>query len=142
MNKCITCKNNLTTRYGDDKLGENFCKECFEKYSCAHCNKMNIEIIRNKEQHIIDILVKKKHGTTVSDNSILNTLFEKGYAFQLYCEECWKSQEMYKDEDENMSVEPEEDDLDDDYNGDDEDDDIYDDNYNSYYVGKGKHDLY
>jgi len=141
MSKCITCKNDLTIHYGDEIYGENFCKECYEKYRCVHCNKMNIEILFDNCNNIIDILIKKKYGSIVSNDSIINSIFEPGYKFELYCKECWDSQEMYV-EDENNSVEPEEDDLEYEQEEDNEDSDEWENTNDLYHMGKGKYDMY
>jgi hypothetical protein len=141
MSICLICKNNLTLHYGDDIYGENFCKECFDKYRCLQCSKLNIDILFDKDNNIVDILVKRFYGQQIIESSRLRSLFEPGYRFQLYCKECWDAQEMYQ-EDDNQSIEPEEDDdsyfSDEDYDEDCENNELYD----SYYVGKGKYDLY
>jgi hypothetical protein len=140
MQKCITCKNDLTLHYGDEVYGENFCKDCYEKHRCVHCNKMNIEILFDRYNNISEIIIKRKYGGTVSNDSILRPLFEPGYKFELYCKECWDSQDMYK-EDENKSIEPEEDDLD--YDEDEDEDSEEGENINDlYHMGKGKYDMY
>lgn len=140
MSKCLTCKSNLNLHYGDDIYGDNFCKECYEKYRCLHCNKMNIEILFDIYNNISEIIVKTKYGGTVGHDSILKSIFEPGYKFELYCKECWDSQEMYKEED-NESVEPDEDDLD--YNEDEsESSDEWENMNDTYYIGKGKYDMY
>lgn len=140
MQKCITCKNDLTLHYGDDIFGENFCKDCYEKHRCVHCNKMNIEILFDRYNNISEIIIKRKYGGTVGHDSILRPMFEPGYKFELYCKECWDSQDMYK-EDENKSIEPEEDDLD--YDEDEDEDSEEGENINDlYHMGKGKYDMY
>jgi len=140
MQKCLTCKNNLTLHYGDDIYGENFCKDCYEKYRCLNCNKMNIEILFDRYNNVSEIIIKRKYGGTVCNDSILKPMFETGYKFELYCKECWDSQDMYI-EDENESVEPDEDDLE--YEDEDDNDNSDEFEYsNDYYIGKGKYDLY
>jgi len=86
--------------------------------------------------------IKKFYGETVANDSVLVSMFEPGYKFKLYCKECWETQDMYK-EDDNNSVEPEDDDYFFEYSdNDDIDEDDLDENQNTYYVGKGKYDLY
>jgi len=140
MSNCLICKNNLSLHYGDDILGEVFCKDCFDKYKCMHCNKMNIEVLFDKNNNVVDILIKPKYGSTVSPSSNLTCLFEPGYTFNLYCKECWETQDMYNEED-NESVEPEEDDAE--FNNSDEEDFDEDNNMEDlYHMGKGKYDMY
>jgi hypothetical protein len=141
MNKCLICKNNLTLHYGDEIYGENFCKDCYEKHRCVYCNKMNIDILFDRYKNIIEIIIKRKYGGIVSNDSILKSMFEPGYRFELYCKECWDSQDMYN-EDENESVEPEEDDLNyDEYDDNESSEDL--ENVNDlYHTGKGKYDMY
>jgi len=134
MKKCLTCKNDLNLHYADV-----FCKDCYEKYRCLHCNKMNIEILFDKNNNVSEILVKKFYGGTVEKNSILRCMFESGHKFELYCKECWDSQEMYQ-EDENESVEPEEDDYYED--SEENDNEEVDESNDLYHIGKGKYDLY
>jgi hypothetical protein len=101
---------------------------------------MNIEILFDKFNNIIEILVRRKYGGTVGHDSILKPMFEPGYKFELYCKECWDSQDMYK-EDDNESIEPDEDDFD--YDGDDgESSDEWENANDIYYVGKGRYDMY
>jgi hypothetical protein len=140
MKKCLTCKNDLNLHYGDNIYGDNFCKDCYEKHRCLHCNKMNIDILFDRFNNVSEILIKRKYGGTVCNSSILSNIFEPGYKFELYCEVCWDRQEMYKDDD-NQSVEPEEDDLDYDYDEEDEDSEEFE-YSNDYHLGKGKYDLY
>jgi hypothetical protein len=143
MSKCILCNSNIILPYGDDRFGEVFCKDCYEKYNCLHCNRMNIEILCDKNNNIIDVLIKKMYGLTVARDSTLISLFEPGYKFKLYCKECWDTQDMYI-EDDIESIEPEEDDEDEEYSDNDEDtDEEYNGESNDlYYSGKGKYDLY
>lgn len=141
MNKCLICKNNLTLHYGDETYGENFCKDCYEKHRCVHCNKMNIDILFDRNNDISEIIIKRKYGGVVSNDSILRPMFESGYRFELYCKECWDSMDMYN-EDENESVEPEEDDLDyDEYDDNESSEDLENAN-DLYHMGKGKYDMY
>jgi len=144
MKKCILCKNTELVSYGDDIFGEVFCKDCYNKYSCLHCKKMNIIIGYNNNNIITEIIIKNFYGSVVSKNSILTPLFEPGYSFQFYCKECWDSGETeINHEEDNNSVEPEEDDEES-YYSDNEEDEEYEsyDNLNLYYTGKGKNDLY
>ena len=127
MNKCILCKATELLHYGDDIFGEVFCRDCFNKYCCLHCHRMNIVIQFDNNNNVIDMNIKNFYGETVANNSVLVSMFEPGYKFKLYCKECWETQDLYKEED-NNSVEP--------------DDDEFFENQNMYYVGKGKYDLY
>jgi hypothetical protein len=145
MKTCILCKNTEFISYGDDIFGEVFCKDCYDKYSCLHCKRMNIIISYDNNHNITEIEIKKLHGNVVSKNSILNPLFQPGYKFKLYCKECWDSGETEQniDEDEdNSSIEPEEDDEESYYSDDEDEEDELNGNLNSYYAGKGKYDLY
>ena len=99
MSKCILCNSNIILPYGEDRFGEVFCKDCYEKYNCLHCNRMNIEILCDKNNNIIDVLIKKMYGLTVARDSTLISLFEPGYKFKLYCKECWDTQDMYIEDD-------------------------------------------
>lgn len=142
MGKCYICKNNLTLHYGDNILGDNFCKDCYEKYRCLYCNKLNIEILFDKDHNISEILIKKNYGGTVCKGNIVNSLLEPGFKFELYCKECWDSQDMYNYDSCDESVEPDEDDdeyYDEEY---DEDEENMNDEHDLYYAGKGKYDLY
>ena len=142
MKKCILCSSEYEIGYGDEVYGEVFCKQCFDTYSCVHCHKMNI-IITFIEGHVTNVHINKLYGQTVSKNSIVAPLVGENYKFKLYCKECWDNQEIYVDEDQ-MSIVPEDDDIDSydsDYAEDineEEQEYIYD----SYYIGKGKDDLY
>jgi hypothetical protein len=145
MKTCKLCKSEKLVMYGDEIYGENFCKDCYEQYRCLHCNKMNIVILFDNKNNIIDVIIKRKYGGFVGKDSILTPMFHVGYEFKLFCKECWETQDVYKNEDEdNISIEPEEDDVDYNYSDDEnnEDDDYISSNLNSYYTGKGKHDLY
>jgi len=141
MNKCLICKNNLTLHYGDEIYGENFCKDCYEKHRCVYCNKMNIDILFDRYKNITEIIIRRKYGGIVSNDSILRSMFEPGYKFELYCKECWDSQDMYN-EDENESVEPEEDDLDSEEYDDNESSEDLENVNDLYHTGKGKYDMY
>jgi hypothetical protein len=140
MKKCLTCKNDLNLHYGDNIYGDNFCKDCYEKYRCLYCNKMNIEILFDRNKNVGEIIIKTFYGGCVGNDSILRNMFEPGYKFKLYCKECWDTQEMYQD-DENQSVEPDEDD---DYYEDSEDNEGEDEDESNdlYHLGKGKYDMY
>ena len=98
----------------------------------------------NKE--IIDIHIHKLYGQTITKDSILTKMFEPGYSFQLYCKDCWETQEMYNDEEnDNESLYPDDesiDSYDSDYYNDIEDDDNEIMGLDSYHVGKGRYDLY
>ena len=142
MKKCILCKNDTLVTYGDDIYGEVFCKDCYNQYNCLHCNRMNILIQFDNSNDIIEVIIKQFFGMRVSNNSILLPLFKQGYQFKLYCKECWQTQDMYNDDEDDISIEPEEDDIDS-YISEDENNDWEDNNnINSYYTGKGKYDLY
>ena len=144
MKKCILCKNTEFISYGDDIFGEVFCKDCYNKYSCLHCKRMNIVISYDNNNNITEVDIKKLHGSVVSKYSILTPLFEPGHRFKLYCKECWDSGETEIDhnEEDNSSVEPDEDDEESYYSEDEEDEYELNGNLNSYYAGKGKYDLY
>ena len=143
MKKCLLCKDDQLVYYGDERYGEVFCRDCFNKYSCLHCKQMNIILSFDKDNKVIDVEIKKLHGSIVEKNSILSPLFPDGHRFKLYCKECWDSGETDKTMDEeDQSVEPEEDDYDSYYSDDEEEEDYDSNNYNSYYTGKGKYDLY
>jgi hypothetical protein len=144
MKKCILCKNTEFISYGDDIFGDVFCRDCYHKYSCLHCKRMNLMICYDNNNNVTEVHIKKLYGSVVGNNSILNPLFQPGYRFKLYCKECWDSGETevdYNDED-NSSIEPEEDDEDEYYSEDEEDEYELNGNINSYYAGKGKYDLY
>jgi len=144
MKKCLLCKDDQLVYYGDERYGEVFCRDCFNKYSCLHCKQMNIILSFDKDNKVIDVEIKKLHGSIVEKNSILSPLFPDGHRFKLYCKECWDSGETDKnvDDDEDLSIEPDEDDYDSYYSDDEEEEDYDSNNYNSYYTGKGKYDLY
>ena len=142
MKKCILCKSDQLVYYGDDVFGEVFCRDCYNQHSCLHCNRMNIMIAFDRNNNVIHINIKPFHGTSVSHGSILLPLFDVGYKFKLYCKECWDTQEMYQEDDDN-SVEPDEDDMESYYSdNEDNEEDEQNNNLNSYYTGKGKYDLY
>ena len=141
MNKCILCKATELLHYGDDIFGEVFCRDCFNKYCCLHCHRMNIVIQFDNNNNVIDMNIKNFYGETVANNSVLVSMFEPGYKFKLYCKECWETQDLYKEED-NNSVEPDDDEFFEYSDNDDIDDNDLEENQNMYYVGKGKYDLY
>lgn len=142
MSKCILCKATELLHYGDDIYGEVFCRDCFNKHCCLHCYRMNIMLQFDNNNNIINMNIKQFYGGTVANDSILVSMFEPRYKFKLYCKECWDLQDMYIEED-NNNVEPEDDDEYIEYSdNDDIDEDNSDENYNMYYVGKGKYDLY
>jgi len=142
MKKCILCNSSELVGYGDEIYGEVFCKDCFDKYSCAHCYKMNL-IITFTEGHVTNVNINKLYGQQTTINSKVYSIVGENYTFKLYCKECWDKQEMYKDEDES-SIIPEDDEIDSHDSDGDEDIDFNEDdsNLDSYYVGKGKYDLY
>ena len=142
MKKCILCHSDELISYGDEIHGEIFCKNCFDKYSCNHCNKMNINL-QIKDSVVVNFEIKKLYGQRVGKGSVIEPLVGYGFVFKLYCKECWDTQDMYKDEDD-MSVEPDEDDLES-YCSEDFDEDeneIGYGNLDSYYAGKGKYEIY
>jgi hypothetical protein len=143
MKKCILCKNDQFVSYGDDVFGEVFCKDCYDKYSCLHCKRMNIRLSYHNNI-ITEVEIMRFHGSVVNKYSILTPLFQPGYKFRLYCKECWDSGETERDinDDENSSVEPEEDDEESYYSDEEDEDYELNGNLNSYYTGKGKYDLY
>jgi len=101
---------------------------------------MNIEILFDRFNNVSEIFIKRKYGGTVGCDSILKPMFEPGYKFELYCKECWDSQDMYK-EDENESIEPDEDDIDYDEEDDESNDELENAN-DIYHMGKGRYDMY
>ena len=132
MNNCILCHSNLVLHYGDDIYGEIFCKECYDKYSCFHCHRMNMNILFDSNDNLIDVLIKPLCGTS----------------FNLYCKECWENEQenIYEDNEDNLSVDPYYNPADDDsYESDNYEDYDEEDDYNNqdtYHIGKGRYDLY
>jgi len=74
MKKCILCKNDQLISYGDDVFGEVFCKDCYDKYSCLHCKRMNIRISYHNNV-ITEVEIIRLHGSVVNKYSILTPLF-------------------------------------------------------------------
>ncbi len=149
MKKCLLCQSEQLVSYGDNIYGEVFCKECWEKHSCLHCKKLNL-IIVFKDEDIEGYLNNEnllKFNRSHDDINFIENKPFYGHKFCLYCEECFNNGDPYKDE-ESVCVEIEEDDDDyDDYMEDEEDDENVNignksDFIDSYYVRRGKYDLY
>jgi hypothetical protein len=89
MGICLLCNVESSILYGDDKYGKIFCYKCNEECSCAYCKELNIEI------YIYDT---KKYNNKNNYDIIIYEFY--GRLFKLYCKECFKSKEMYKEKDE------------------------------------------
>ena len=124
---CLLCKTNQTVLYGDMALGECFCKDCYDQYSCFECKNMNLKICYNYLSEIVDILYIP--------------LF--GYRFKLFCESCFNNEDIYNIDDD-LLVNIDEDDNES-YISDfeyDIDDEEGNDNIDLYYIRRGKYDIY
>jgi hypothetical protein len=148
--ECILCQNNENIYYGDLIYGEHFCKSCFDKHSCIHCKEMNLkiyfydnedEIFRKEPDPELDfsgskIIINKKVKEVI--------YFKFSDKKHLFCEHCYKNEDIYNEFDDNLSTNNNEEF--DDYNefdDDDENEDDDDENYNDiYYVRRGKYDMY
>jgi hypothetical protein len=122
--KCILCKNNKWTDYGDEKNGFVFCKDCFDIYSCFCCKKMNISTYGRK------VVIRPFNGLR----------------FKIFCTYCWKNKNVYENDNtdelelelETINYELHDEDLVDDSSSSDEEIN----NHDLYHSTKGKYDLY
>ena len=137
MGICILCREEKSRLYGDNRLNQILCDNCYNKCSCLYCKKLNINIyvydenIGFNNKYNYDIVIKSFYGKK----------------FKLYCKDCYESKDPYKEvveyaysieeyipkiELKRMREEAEKE-----INS-DEETDIIDD----YYVRRGKYDLY
>jgi len=155
---CILCQTIQTVLYGDVTYGECFCKECFDIYSCFHCKKMNLQIVFNKrkeqnqqqDQEMDQQHDQEKDQEEVQEEvqnqdniSNINYLPLYGHKFKLFCESCYKNEDVYNIEDDlSVNNDEEMDEYDSEFEYDIDDEDEYNAHTDMYYVRRGKYDLY
>lgn len=155
--KCILCETMQSVLYGDVNYGDYFCKECYDKHSCFHCKNMNLQIVFDKslcENNVVQpFQPERQHALEFSKHieyipktiSYVNYLPLFGHNFKLFCESCYKNEDVYFSEDDDLSVNNNNDDnesYDSEFEYDIDDEEEVNTHYDMYYVRRGKYDIY
>jgi hypothetical protein len=144
-----------TVLYGDINYGDYFCKECYDKHSCFHCKNMNLQIVFGAPLHSENNIVQSEQHTALEFSkhtdyipktiSYVNYLPLFGHNFKLFCESCYKNEDVYcSDDDDDLSVNNNDDNEshDSEFEYDIDDEEEVNTHYDMYYVRRGKYDIY